>query len=60
MRQMNAVVAMVARCRVDSIHVLTKDSSVTGAQLCQYSSCLSWQYLFGCSNGRWSAIKQFL
>ena len=25
---------------VDSINVLTKDSAVTGAQLCQNSSCL--------------------
>ena len=37
----------------------TKDSAVTGAQLCQYSPCLPWQCLFGCSNGRQSAIKQF-
>ena len=56
---MTAVVAMVVRCWVDSIHVLTKDSAVTGAQLGQYSSCLAWQCLFGCSNGRRSAIKQF-
>ena len=28
---MTAVVAMVARCQVYSIHVLTKDSAVTGA-----------------------------
>ena len=40
MRRMTTVVAMVARCRVDSLHVLTKDSVVTGAQLCQYGSCL--------------------
>ena len=44
---------------VDSVHVLTKDSAVTGAQLCQYSSCIPWQCLFGCSNGRRSVIKQF-
>ena len=63
--------AMVARCRVDSVHVLTfvqtfdaalfieeEDSAVTGAQFCQYSSCLPWQSLFGCGNGRRSAIKQ--
>ena len=60
MRRMTTVVAMVARCRVDYLHVLTKDSAVTGAQLCQYGSCLPWQCLFGCSNGRRSAIKQFL
>ena len=60
MRRMTTVVAMVACCRVDSIHALTKDSAATGAQLCQYSSCLHWQCLFGCSNGRRSAIKQFL
>ena len=54
MRRMTRVVAMVARCRVDTVHVLTKDSAVTGAQLCQCSSCL-----FGCSNGRQSAIEQF-
>ena len=59
MRRMTAFVAMVARCRVDSVHVLTKGSAVTGAQLCQYSSCLHWQCLFGCSNGRRLAIKQF-
>ena len=40
MRRMTTVMAMVARCRVDSIHVLTKDSAVTGAQLYQYSSFL--------------------
>ena len=59
MRRMTTVVAMAARCRVDSILVLTKDAAVTGAQLCQYSSCLHWQCLFGCSNGRRSAIKPF-
>ena len=59
MRRMTAVVAMVARCRVYSIHVLTKDSAVTGAQLCQNNSCLTCQCLFGCVNGRRSAIKQF-
>ena len=40
MRRIIAVVAMVARCRVNSFHVLTKASAVTGVQLCQYSSCL--------------------
>ena len=59
MRRLTTVVAMVARSRVDSIHVLTMDSAVTGAQLFQYSSCLPWQCLFGCSNGQRSAIKQF-
>ena len=59
MRRMISVVAMATRCRVDSVHLLTKDSAVTGAQLCQYCSCLPWQCLFGCSNGRRSAIKQF-
>ena len=44
---------------VDSLHVPTKDSTVIGAQLCQYGSCLPWQCLFGCSNGRRLAIKQF-
>ena len=58
MKRLTTVVAIVARGRVDSIHVLTKDSAVTVAQLCQYRSCLPWQCLFGCSNGRWSAIKQ--
>ena len=52
MRRLNTVVEMVACCRDDSIHVLTKDSAVTGAQLCQYGSCLPWQSLFGCGNGR--------
>ena len=57
MRRLTTVVAMVACCRVDSIHVMTKDLAVTGVQLCQNSSYLPWQCLFGCSNGRWSAIK---
>ena len=48
MRRMTAVVAMVARCQVDSIHVLTKDSAATIPQLCQCSSCLTWHCLFGC------------
>ena len=52
------VVAMVARCRVDYVHVLIKDSTVTGAQLFQHSSCLPWQCLFGCGNWRRSAINQ--
>ena len=43
MRLLTTVVAMVARCRVDSIHVLTNDSVVTGAQLCHYFSCPPWQ-----------------
>ena len=30
---MTTVVAMVARCLVDSVHVLTKDSAVNGASL---------------------------
>ena len=34
MRRITTVVAMVARCRVNSVHVWTKDSAVTGAQLC--------------------------
>ena len=57
-RRLTTVVAMVARNRVDSINVLTKDSAVTGAQLCQNSLCVPWQCLFGCSNGRRSAIEQ--
>ena len=60
MRRMTTVVAMVAHCRVDSLHALTKDSAVTGAQLFQYSSCLPWQCLFDCSNWRQSAIMPFL
>ena len=59
MRRMTAVVAMAARCRVDSVHVLNKDSAVTGAQICQYTSCLPWQCLFVCCNAWRSAIKQF-
>ena len=58
MRRMTTVVAMVARCRVGSLHVLTMYSPVAGAQLCQYTSSLPCQCLFGCSNGRRSAIKQ--
>ena len=59
MRRMTTVVAMDARCRVDSLHVLTKDSAVTGAKMCQYSSCLPMQCMFGCSDALRSAIKQF-
>ena len=59
MRRLTTVVAMAVRSRVDSVHVLSKESAVTGAQLCQNSYCLPWQCLFGCSNGRRSAIKQF-
>ena len=33
MRRITTVVVMVARCRVDSLHVLTRDSAETGAQL---------------------------
>ena len=39
MRRITTVVAIVARCLVDSVHVPTKDSAMTGALLCQYSSC---------------------
>ena len=59
MRRMTTVMVMVVHCRVDFLHVLTKDSAVTGAQLCKYSSCLPLKCLFGCSNGRRSAIEQF-
>ena len=59
MRQMSTVMEMVVRCRVDSLYALIKDSAVTGAQFHQYSSCLPWQCLFGCSNVRRSAIKLF-
>ena len=55
---MTTVVAMVTRFRVDYLHLLTKDSAATGAQLCPHSSCLPWQCLFCCSNWRRSAIKQ--
>ena len=58
MRRLTNVVAMASRCLVDSIHVLTKDSAVTGAQLYHFGSCLPWQCLFGCGNGRRSAVKQ--
>ena len=59
MKRMTTVVVMVARCRVDSVHVPTKDSAVTGKQLGQHSFCHRWQCLFGCVNGRWMAIEQF-
>ena len=39
MRRLSTVVAIVAHCRVH-YYVLTKDSAVTGAQLCQYSYCI--------------------
>ena len=54
MRRMTTDAAMVARCRVDSLHVLTKDSAVTGAQLCQYGSCLPWQRLL-----QWAAVGHY-
>ena len=47
MRRMTTVEAMVARCRVDSLHVMTKDLALTGARMYQYSSCLPWQCLYG-------------
>ena len=59
MMKTTSVMAMVARCRVYSIHALTKDSALTGAQLCQGSSCLIWQCLFGSGNEQRSAIKQY-
>ena len=59
MRQMAIVMSMVVCCQVDTVYVLTKDPAVTGVQMCQYSSCLPWQCLFGCNNGRRSVIKQF-
>ena len=58
-RRITTVVAKVASYRVDYAHVLTKDSAVTAAHLCQCSSCLPSQCLFGCGNGRWSAIEHF-
>ena len=59
MGRMTSVVAIDARCLIDSVHVLTKYLAVTGAQLCMYSSCIPWQCMFGCRNGRRSAIKLF-
>ena len=59
MRRMITVLEMVARFWVDSVHELTKDSAVTGAQLSQHSSRPPWQCLFGCCNGRRSAIRPF-
>ena len=32
MRRLTTVVAMVAHCWVDSVHLLTKDSAVAGGQ----------------------------
>ena len=58
MRRLTTIVAIIARCRVYSIHVLTMYSAVTCAQLCQYSSYLPWQCLYRCGDGRRSAIKQ--
>ena len=59
MRRMTTALVMVARCRVYSAHVQTKDLAVTGAQLCLYVSCKPKRYLFGFRTGRRSAIKQF-
>ena len=33
MRRMTTGVEIVARCRIDSVHVLTIDSAVTGTRL---------------------------
>ena len=52
------VVAIVARCRVDSVLVLPKESAVTGAQMFQYSHRLPWQCLCGSINGRRSVGHQ--
>ena len=49
MRRMIAVKATAARCQAYSINVLTMDSTVTGAQLCQNSSCFPWQCLLAVS-----------
>ena len=44
MRRMTTVVAMVAHCQVNSVHVLSKDSAVTGG------SCASIVLVFlGCA-----------
>ena len=59
MRRNTTVEAMVARSQVDSLHVLTMDSVVTGAQLYQYCSCLPWQCLFGSSNRLRSPLSSF-
>ena len=58
MRQMTTVVAMVARCRVYSVNVLTNNWALNGAQMCQHGPCFPWQCLFCCSNGRRKANEQ--
>ena len=61
MRRMTTVGATIAHHRVDSVHVLIKDSAVSGAELCLYGlNCAPWQCLFGCSNRRRSSIILFL
>ena len=56
MMRMTTEEAMDARCRVDSVHLLIDDLTVTGTQLCQDGTCRPWQRLFGCNNERRSAI----
>ena len=56
---MTIVVVMVARYRIDSVNVMNKDTAVTIAKLCQHSSCLPRQCLFGCINGRRRPISSF-
>ena len=58
MRLLTTVMVMAARCRVNSVHVLSMNSAVTNAQLCWYCLCLRCQNL-DCSNGRRSSIKQY-
>ena len=60
MRRMTTDVTMVARCRVDSVHVLTKNSVATYANLCQHSSCLPWQCQFGCEIGGNRPLSSFV
>ena len=45
--------------RVDSVYILTMDSAVAGAQLCQYGSCLPWKCLYGCGNGHRRPLSSF-
>ena len=59
MRRLITVVAMVAHCQVDTLHVLTKDSAVTCAQLCQYSICYPWKCLFAVAMGGGRSLSSF-
>ena len=59
MRRMTIVVAMVARCLVDYVHILTKDSAATCAQMyiCIYISAHIYMRIYMFAVYRFAHIK---